>query len=137
MADFQFWLLLVGIVAGGAIVGVVTMDGRRRDADIEAEEQRAEASWIADRLSADAWADAHTVGQVLRLHREYLGLPPPDRLVESLPAPSGDGDADDVAHDEGDDRGQAANQDLAAAGEEQAATRQEAHPGSDGEQRDD
>src|SRR4029077_2998205 len=34
MAEFQWWLLLVGLVAGGGLVAVVTMDGRRREEDL-------------------------------------------------------------------------------------------------------
>ena len=34
MAEFQWWLLIVGLVAGGGLVAVVSMDGRRREQDI-------------------------------------------------------------------------------------------------------
>jgi hypothetical protein len=82
MAEFQWWLLLVGLVAGGGLVAVVSMDGRRREEDLDALERRAEATWIADRLGArDRDLDAATVEAVLRVHREYLGLPPPDRFL--------------------------------------------------------
>ena len=52
MAEFQWWLLLVGLVAGGGLVAVVSMEGRRREQDISELEQRAEATWIADQLAA-------------------------------------------------------------------------------------
>ena len=82
MAEFQWWLLLVGLVAGGGLVAVVTMDGKRREVDIEALERRAEANWIAERLAGGAeWLDGTTVESVLRLHREYLGMPPPDAIL--------------------------------------------------------
>ena len=51
MAEFQWWLLLVGLVAGGGLVAVVTMDGRRREEDIGELERRAEATWIAERVA--------------------------------------------------------------------------------------
>ena len=128
MAEFQWWLLLVGLVAGGGLVAVVTMDGRRREEDLVGLERRAEATWIAERLTAEAgFVDAETVEDVLRLHREYLGLPPPDELVvegedddadveafvvnDAAPDEL-DGDADEVADDVGDDGGRAADDDL-------------------------
>ena len=82
MAEFQWWLLLVGLVAGGGLVAVVTMDGKRREQDVEGLERRAETGWIAERLSGTGqWIDAPTVDAVLRLHREYLGMPPPDAIL--------------------------------------------------------
>jgi hypothetical protein len=128
MAEFQWWLLLVGLVAGGGLVAVVTMDGRRREEDLVGIERRAEATWIAERLTADAgFVEAETVEDVLRLHREYLGMPPPDEIVvegddagaaldeletEDADREALDGDPDEVADDVGDDRGRAADEDL-------------------------
>jgi hypothetical protein len=84
MAEFQWWLLIVGIVAGGALVAVVFMDGSRRDADIVDDERRAEASWIVNWLTAERRnLDRDDVDAVLRAHRDYLALPPPDALVEA------------------------------------------------------
>jgi hypothetical protein len=154
MAEFQWWLLLVGLVAGGGLVAVVSMDGKRREVDIEALERRAEAGWIAERLAGSAhWVDGPTVESVLRLHREYLGLPPPDAILidgedaalDSQATDGGrdsmldwldrdpDGMPDEVGHD---GRGRA-DQHLAGAGEEEAAPGQEAHAGADREQRAD
>jgi hypothetical protein len=81
MAEFQWWLLLVGLVAGGGLVAVVSMDSRRREQDISELEQRAEAAWIADQLGGARGPDPSTVESVLRAHREYLSLQPPDRLI--------------------------------------------------------
>ena len=82
MAEFQWWLLIVGLVAGGGLVAVVTADGRRREEDIAELERRAETTWIAERLAGPgADLDALAVDAVLRLHREFLALPPPDRLI--------------------------------------------------------
>jgi hypothetical protein len=134
MAEFQWWLLLVGLVAGGGLVAVVSMDGRRREQDLLELEQRAEANWIVDRMADTAqWIDRPTVDAVLRLHRDYLGMPPPDALiVEEL-----DGDPDGVADDVGDDGRGGPDEHLPPAREEQAASREEAHAGADGEQRAD
>ena len=160
MAEFQWWLLIVGLVAGGGLVYVASMDGRRREEDVEGLERKAEATWIADQLAArdrEPILDAGTVEAVLRVHREYLSLPPPDRLfVEgddaAEPEPyagwRADGDLDldldaldrdpdrpanDVRHD---GRGRA-DEDLAAATEQQAPARQQAHAGTNREERGD
>jgi hypothetical protein len=156
MAEFQWWLLLVGLVAGGGLVAVVTMDGKRREQDISELERRAETGWIAERLSGTGhWVDAPTVDTVLRLHREYLGMPPPDAiLVEgedvgdeaSNRGPGGastaaasydwlDRDPDEVPDEVRDDGRGRADEDLASAREQQPAPGQEAHAGADGEQR--
>jgi hypothetical protein len=128
MAEFQWWLLLVGLVAGGGLVAIVSMDSRRREEDLAEAEQRAEATWIADRLYAqDPTLDPDTVAAVLRVHREYLSLPAPDRLVidgqphaldgrpiiEPAPDPgASDGDPDQVADEVRDDGGGGADEDL-------------------------
>ena len=145
MAEFQWWLLLVGLVAGGGLVAVVSMDGRRREQDIGELEQRAEATWIADQLSgrsgraAPRGPDAATVEDVLRAHREYLSLQPPDRLIveaaddlepirEAL-----DSDADRQPDHVGDNGRGGPDEDLASTTEQRAAARQQAHAGADRE----
>jgi hypothetical protein len=111
MAEFQWWLLLVGLVAGGGLVAVVSMDGRRREEDLDDLERRAEATWIADRLAAgNRDLDATTVESVLRIHREYLGVPPPDRLL--LDGELTDRDADRDPDEIGDDRRGGSDEDL-------------------------
>jgi hypothetical protein len=102
MAEFQWWLLLLGLVAGGGIVAVVYLDGARREQDIEDAELPAEATWISERLIARGHqVDAATAERVLLEHRSYRLEPPPDRLepvVEPSPGfprgstdPSADG----------------------------------------------
>jgi hypothetical protein len=81
MAEFQWWLFLVGLVAGGGLVAVVFLDGSRRDQDIDEVEVPAEAQWIALRLAERGEpVDALDAEAVLREHREYRRLAPPDRL---------------------------------------------------------
>ena len=86
VAEFNWWLLIVGVVAGGVLTWLVLADTTRREREIGDEELLAEAAWItkavAGRVDADAAED------VLRAHRRYLGFPPPDVLVapEDLPA---------------------------------------------------
>lgn len=90
MAEFQWWLLLVGLVAGGGLVALVMMDPARREQDVEAEEIPAEATWIAERLRAGGRrADPSDIEEILLEHRDYLALPPPDAIVspsEEAPA---------------------------------------------------
>jgi hypothetical protein len=82
MAEFQWWLLIVGIVAGGGLVAVVFMESSRRDADLSDEESRAEATWIAGWLAGEGRSiDGDDAFAVLRAHREYLRLPAPDAIV--------------------------------------------------------
>jgi hypothetical protein len=150
MAEFQWWLLLVGLVAGGGLVAVVSMDGRRREQDIGELEQRAEATWIADQLAVDdarggreavRAPDAATVETVLRAHREYLSLQPPDRLIVEadfdLEPPDLDRHADGEPDEVRDDGRRGPDEDLAPAAEQRAAARQQAHAGADREQRGD
>jgi len=155
MAEFQWWLLIVGLVAGGGLVAVVTSDGRRREEDIAELERRAETTWIAERLAGPGGAvDALDVDAVLRLHREFLALPPPDRLIvegqgpavdtgwrrpanrDANPSPDQlDVDPDEVSDDVRDDGRGGPDQDLAAAGVQQAPTGEETDARPDGEQR--
>ena len=148
MAEFQWWLLLVGLVAGGGLVAVVSMDGRRREEDLSELEQRAEATWIAERLSSrDGSLDAGLVASILRIHREYLTLPPPDRLLvdgepvalDGRPAwlDESDGDPDREPHGVGDGGGRGADEDLPAARVEQAPSSEQAHARADREERGD
>lgn len=79
--DFNWWLLIVGIVAGGALTWLVLADSNRREREVGDEELRAEATWIARSLG-QALVDAEVAESVLRAHRRYLGFPPPDTLVD-------------------------------------------------------
>ena len=89
-AEFNVWLLLVGIVGGGALTWLVLAVLDRRDAEIDDEELRAEAAWLAGAVG-DGRLDAALAEDVLRAHRRYLGFPPPDALVspEELAAMEG------------------------------------------------
>jgi hypothetical protein len=85
-AEFHWWLLIVGLILGGALTWLVMSESVRRDSDIDEAEQRGEARWIATTLS-DAGRDVELerVEEILRLHREYLAAPPPD---DPIPEPS-------------------------------------------------
>jgi hypothetical protein len=78
--DFNWWLLVVGAVAGVALTWLVMADSQRREEEITEEELDAEAGWIARRLPGGPRRD--DVERVLRAHRRYLGFAPPDTLVD-------------------------------------------------------
>ena len=92
MAEFDWWLLVLGLVVGGGLVYLVLAEGARREADVEAEELEAEASFIAGRLlEHGVRLDREDVADVLREHRAYLHLPPPDAIsgaAPDVPAPT-------------------------------------------------
>ena len=82
-AEFNVWLLIVGLVLGAGLIWVVLMDGRRQEADVDVVELPREAAW----LSAVMAEEGHQVSplaaeQVLLLHRAYLGAPPPDPVID-------------------------------------------------------
>jgi hypothetical protein len=78
-AEFNYWLLIVGLVVGAGLVWLVLADSNRRDSEVADRELPLEATWISDALLDDGWAvDPPTVERVLRLHRTYLTAPPPD-----------------------------------------------------------
>lgn len=78
-AEFDWWLLLVGIVAGAALVWLVVGDMRRRDDEVADDERSLEAEWIAEAFrAAGRTLDAGTVAEILDLHRAYLAGPAPE-----------------------------------------------------------
>jgi hypothetical protein len=87
-AEFDWWLLIVGLVVGAGLVWLILAEWPRRDEELAEEEIRLEAGWIAARLQADGRAvEPEAVEAVLRQHRTYLRLPPPDELpAEPVPA---------------------------------------------------
>ncbi len=87
-AEFNVWLLIVGLVVGAGLAWVVMMDGRRRESEIDAIELPREAAWLSAVLAEDGYqVSPEAAEQALLLHRAYLGAPPPDP-VEVEPAVS-------------------------------------------------
>ncbi len=86
-AEFNWWLLIVGLVLGASLTWLVMSESVRRDLDVAESEGRSEARWIATVLSAAGKpVAAERVEEILRLHREYLAAPPPDDPHEPLAA---------------------------------------------------
>jgi len=77
--EFNFWLLIVGLVVGGGLVWFVLMDARRRDVDIDERERPREALWLSRMLSDEGHqVSPEAAERLLLLHRSYLEAPPPD-----------------------------------------------------------
>lgn len=93
-AEFNWWLLIVGVVVGAGLCWLVVADSRRRDEEISEAETTAEATWIAETLHGSPTPVAEeTALAILRLHRSYLAtsLPPDDESEAPDDAPpSGD-----------------------------------------------
>jgi len=87
-AEFNWWLLIVGLVIGAGLVWLILADSSRREADIFDEEVPVEAEWIATRLrSAGIPVDQATAEEVLRLHRAWLASPPPEPARATVSEP--------------------------------------------------
>jgi hypothetical protein len=82
--EFNWWLLIVGLVVGAGLVWLVLLDGRRREVDITERERESEARWIGESMRAAGRRieDADAL-DVLRLHEAYLAASPPDNLDEA------------------------------------------------------
>ena len=78
-AEFNWWLLIVGLVVGAGLVWFVLLDARRREADVAAEERAREALWLSAALAEDGFAvPPEAAERALSLHQDYLAAPPPD-----------------------------------------------------------
>ena len=83
MSEFSWWLLILGLVAGAGLVWLVLADSTRREAEVEERELPAEAAWIAESMAEQGRPiDTSDAEEVLRLHRSYLGVPPPDEPAD-------------------------------------------------------
>jgi hypothetical protein len=83
-AEFNVWLLIVGLVVGAGLVWLVIMDSRRRDSEVDAAERLREAAWLSAVLAEDGIdVSPDAAYRLLVLHRAYLDAPPPDEMVEA------------------------------------------------------
>lgn len=82
-AEFNVWLLIVGLILGAGLVWLVVMDTRRREADVDDVERAREAAWLSAVMAEDGYeVGADAAERLLLLHRAYLGAPPPDEIDE-------------------------------------------------------
>lgn len=81
--EFNWWLLIVGLVVGAGLVWLVVADSRRREVDVQEAEREGEARWIAEAMTdAGRPADDRDVLDILRLHAAYLAAAPPDEAFD-------------------------------------------------------
>ena len=81
-AEFNVWLLVVGLVVGAGLVWLVIMDSRRRESEIDAAERPREAAWLSAVLRDDGYeVSPEAAERLLILHRAYLEAPPPDGMI--------------------------------------------------------
>jgi hypothetical protein len=81
-AEFNVWLLIVGLVVGAGLVWLVVMDSRRRESEIDAVELPREAAWLSAVMIEDGDEVSPEVAErLLLLHRAYLDAPPPNAPV--------------------------------------------------------
>jgi hypothetical protein len=96
MSEFNWWLLIVGLVIGAGLVWLILADSQRRESEISQAELPAEAAWIAETLEETGEdVTAETAERVLRLHRAYLASLPPDAVDDE-----DEGDVVDAGWDE-------------------------------------
>ena len=87
-AEFNVWLLIVGLVLGAGLVWLVIMDSRRRESEIDAVERPREAAWLSAVLAEDGYdISPEAAEQLLLLHRVYLDAPPPDSVTDDAAPP--------------------------------------------------
>jgi hypothetical protein len=85
-AEFNVWLLIVGLVVGAGLVWLVIMDSRRRETEIDATERPREAAWLSAVLADDGYDVSPEVAErMLELHKAYLDAPPPDAVTTEAP----------------------------------------------------
>ena len=81
-AEFNWGLLIVGLVVGAGLVWFVVLDSRRREVDIDDAERPREAAWLSAVLADEGYdVPAEAADRLLELHRRYLGAPPPDDVA--------------------------------------------------------
>jgi hypothetical protein len=94
-AEFNVWLLLVGLIVGGGLTWLVIGELRRSEGDVGRSERELEAGWIAEQLAGtDRSVSEDQAEAVLGLHQRYLAtsLPPAPFVDADAPA---DAAADD------------------------------------------
>jgi hypothetical protein len=93
-AEFNWWLLIVGIGVGAGLAWLILADLTRRDDEIAESETADEVAWIGEALATSGRPTSpETIERVLRLHRAYV--------VRERPEPPGDVESpmDDPAAD--------------------------------------
>jgi len=118
-SEFNWWLLIVGLVVGAGLVWLVVADSRRREVDVSEAEREGEARWIAEAMTdAGRRVADDDVLDILRLHAAYLAASPPDEPFDEVVDDGGETEAP----------GWVAVPDHAAEGRDARERRSMAHP---------
>jgi hypothetical protein len=89
IAEFDWWLLIVGLGVGAAVTWLVLVDLGRRDQDLTARERVEETAWIEAALADRGRPTSpETIGRVLELHAAYVQRPVPPGPEPAEPEPS-------------------------------------------------
>jgi hypothetical protein len=90
-AEFNVWLLIVGVVAGAGVVVLIVWRFTWPDDDETDLERWTSARWIAGHLAREGRpVDPATTEDILALHRDYLaGIDPTDDTVADAAVPPG------------------------------------------------
>lgn len=82
--EYAWWLLVVGLAVGAAVVWLLFGGPGRDETDVDEEERASEAAWIGAAIEqAGGVAPVELVEQVLELHQAYLRHTPPNSAVGS------------------------------------------------------
>ncbi len=77
-AEFNWWLLIVGLVIGAGLVWFVLMDSRRREDEIGDAERPVEAARLSAALADEGSSVSPAVAErLLQLHAAYLATSEP------------------------------------------------------------
>ncbi len=77
-AEFNWWLLIVGLVVGAGVVWFVLLDPRRREDEIDEMERSVEAARLSAALADEGTTVSPAVAErLLRLHAAYLATSEP------------------------------------------------------------
>lgn len=102
---YAWWMVIVGIAIGIALVWLVLVRLPRAEDDIDDDELRTEALWISRTIESDGGiAPQPLVEEVLELHRSYLATGG-TTLVRRTSAPAPGWPDDDQDADEATERG--------------------------------
>lgn len=77
-AEFNWWLLIVGLVIGAGLVWFVLLDPRRREDEVAESERPIEAAWLSAALADEGIVMSPAIAErLLRLHAAYLATADP------------------------------------------------------------
>jgi hypothetical protein len=90
-AEFNWWLLIVGLGVGAGLTWLIVSDIAHRDEELSERETVDEIAWVAETLAANGRPTSpETIRRVLDLHRVYVQRERPI-IEDDRSAPAEDG----------------------------------------------